>query len=127
VLLRELRERGYTGGYTMLKIFVAGLKPKQTVATVTRFETRPGEQISSVEAHQEIRMRRCEVLGASMGRDICCGQRRQTAGVLNGRRTLADHLSRAIWSHPEQPSEFCAEPGSRSHEKLLQPKRFGLA
>ena len=27
VLLRELRERGYTGGYTMLKALAASLKP----------------------------------------------------------------------------------------------------
>ena len=29
VLLRELRERGYSGGYTMLKALVASLKPKE--------------------------------------------------------------------------------------------------
>jgi len=29
VLLMELRERGYSGGYTMLKLFVASLRPKQ--------------------------------------------------------------------------------------------------
>src|SRR5712691_6889558 len=45
VLLRELRERGYTGGYTMLKAFVAALKPKEAAAPVIRFETGPGEQM----------------------------------------------------------------------------------
>src|SRR5947209_5243506 len=29
VLLMELRERGYAGGYTMLKVFVASLKPPE--------------------------------------------------------------------------------------------------
>src|SRR6266513_4978439 len=29
VLLRELRERGYTGGYTMLKGLLASFKPKE--------------------------------------------------------------------------------------------------
>jgi transposase len=45
VLLRELRERGYTGGYTMLKALVASLKPKETAAPIVRFETEPGEQM----------------------------------------------------------------------------------
>jgi transposase len=45
VLLRELRERGYTGGYTMLKGLVVALKPKEAVAPIVRFETAPGEQM----------------------------------------------------------------------------------
>src|SRR5215472_2812498 len=45
VLLMELRERGYTGGYTILKGLVASLKPKVAVAPIVRFETRPGEQM----------------------------------------------------------------------------------
>src|SRR5215204_2524942 len=31
VLLMELRERGYSGGYTMLKLFVTSLRPQQAV------------------------------------------------------------------------------------------------
>jgi transposase len=34
VLLRELRERGYTGGYTMLKALVAWFKPKEAAAPI---------------------------------------------------------------------------------------------
>jgi transposase len=45
VLLRELRERGYTGGYTMLKALVATLKPKEAAAPIVCFETGPGEQM----------------------------------------------------------------------------------
>src|SRR5215472_936453 len=45
VLLRELRERGYTGGYTMLKALVASLRPKEAAAAIVRFETGPGEQM----------------------------------------------------------------------------------
>ena len=45
VLLMELRERGYCGGYTMLKLFVASLRPQQVVEPVIRFETGPGEQM----------------------------------------------------------------------------------
>src|SRR5512144_1543976 len=45
VLLMELRERGYTGGYTMLKMFVASLRPQEPAAPIIRFETEPGEQM----------------------------------------------------------------------------------
>jgi transposase len=45
VLLMELRERGYTGGYTMLKMFAASLRPKEPAAPIIRFETEPGEQM----------------------------------------------------------------------------------
>jgi transposase len=45
VLLMELRERGYSGGYTRLKELLASLKPPELVAPVIRFETRPGEQM----------------------------------------------------------------------------------
>jgi transposase len=45
VLLMELRELGYAGGYTMLKMFMASLKPKAAAEPVIRFETGPGEQM----------------------------------------------------------------------------------
>jgi len=45
VLLGELRERGYAGGYTMLKVFVASLRPVAVEAPIVRFETPPGEQM----------------------------------------------------------------------------------
>src|SRR5581483_7054319 len=44
VLLRELRDRGYSGGYTILKDYLHPLRrPLQPLATV-RYETEPGEQ-----------------------------------------------------------------------------------
>jgi transposase len=45
VLLTELRERGYGGGYTMLKLFLASLRSKETSEPAIRFETEPGEQM----------------------------------------------------------------------------------
>lgn len=45
VLLRELRERGYEGGYTQLRLFVAAHKPQAAEEPVVRFETAPGEQM----------------------------------------------------------------------------------
>lgn len=44
VLLRELRERGYAGGYTILKEFVHPLRRRPPVQSTMRFETTPGEQ-----------------------------------------------------------------------------------
>jgi transposase len=45
VLLAECRERGYAGSYTMLKAFVASLRPAVPPAPLVRFETEPGEQM----------------------------------------------------------------------------------
>ena len=45
VLLRELRERGYEGGYTVLKEHLARLRPAVPADPVLRFETGPGEQM----------------------------------------------------------------------------------
>ncbi|USS95504.1 IS21 family transposase [Serratia symbiotica] len=44
VLLQEIRERGYTGGYSMLTAFLLPLK-QQPAEPVVRFETPPGEQM----------------------------------------------------------------------------------
>jgi len=45
VLLREIRGRGYDGGYTRLKEFVRGLRPAPRPDPVVRFETDPSEQM----------------------------------------------------------------------------------
>jgi len=44
VLLREIRQQGYTGGYTLLKDFVRPLRRRGTSHATMRFETAPGEQ-----------------------------------------------------------------------------------
>lgn len=44
VLLRELRERGYTGGYTLLKDHLQPLRQAAKTVAVRRFETPPGQQ-----------------------------------------------------------------------------------
>jgi transposase len=45
VLLRELRERGYAGGYSILKEHLARLRPAAEPEPVVRFETAPGDQM----------------------------------------------------------------------------------
>jgi len=44
VLLRELRERGYEGGYTILKDYLQPRRREARVVAVRRFETQPGQQ-----------------------------------------------------------------------------------
>ena len=44
VLLRELRERGYRGGYTVLKDYVQPKRDASRITAVRRFETPPGRQ-----------------------------------------------------------------------------------
>jgi len=42
--LQELRQRGFTGGYTVVRERVRRLRPRPAPAPVPRFETGPGEQ-----------------------------------------------------------------------------------
>ena len=44
VLLREIRQQGYTGGITVLRQFVHPLRPVRRLRATERFETGPGEQ-----------------------------------------------------------------------------------
>lgn len=46
VLLREIRERGYTGGLTQLKVYLTPHK-RGEAEPVVRFETAPGEQMQA--------------------------------------------------------------------------------
>lgn len=45
VLQREITERGYTGKGSILRTYVASLKPSAPEDPVVRFETKPGEQL----------------------------------------------------------------------------------
>jgi transposase len=45
VLLRELRDRGYAGGITILREHLARLRPAFPPEPVVRFETEPGQQM----------------------------------------------------------------------------------
>jgi len=67
VLLGELRERGYAGGYTTVKVFVASLKPMAVKAPAVRFETGPGEQMQVDWAAMRRGANRLSVFVATMG------------------------------------------------------------
>ncbi len=43
-LMREIRERGYEGGYTAVKTFVREARPPKETRFERRFETPPGKQ-----------------------------------------------------------------------------------
>lgn len=43
-LMREIRERGYEGGYTAVKTFVREIRPPKQTQFERRFETPPGKQ-----------------------------------------------------------------------------------
>jgi transposase len=45
VMLSELRARGYTGSHSILRAFMAGLRPAKAVEPPNRFETAAGEQM----------------------------------------------------------------------------------
>ncbi|OAA26753.1 hypothetical protein AT15_06295 [Kosmotoga arenicorallina S304] len=44
VLFKELVKRGYTGKLTILRMYVASIRPKEKPEIVVRFETGPGKQ-----------------------------------------------------------------------------------
>jgi transposase len=43
-LLEEIQADGYTGGYTQLKVYVQGIRPRPAPEPVVRFETPPAHQ-----------------------------------------------------------------------------------
>jgi transposase len=51
VLLRELRARGYTGGYRILKDWLQPQRESSRVLAVRRFETPPGKQAQADWGH----------------------------------------------------------------------------
>ena len=62
VLMRELRERGYGGGYTILKDYLRPLREASRTVAVRRFETPPGKHYG--ESGVMVRTRRRSAFGA---------------------------------------------------------------
>lgn len=87
-LLRELRPLGYTGGYSILKAFVAEVRPRPPVPVVVRFETPPGDHYgthgdmvrsSHLSRQFTVHVRRGRTKGTLPGKAGCGLQRRATA------------------------------------------------
>ena len=53
-LWREVKERGYAGGYSVLRDCVRDLRPPRAAGFEVRFETPPGEQAQVDFAHFEV-------------------------------------------------------------------------
>jgi transposase len=47
VILREIQEDGYSGGYTMLRQYIQPKREQRPERATVRFETQPGEQLQS--------------------------------------------------------------------------------
>jgi len=62
VLLRELREQGYSGGHTILKDWLQPQRASAQVVAVRRFETPPGKHYG--ESGVMVRTRRRSAFGA---------------------------------------------------------------
>lgn len=45
VLMREIQERGYDGGISQLKLYLAKIRPPQVLEPIIRFETMPADQL----------------------------------------------------------------------------------
>ena len=52
-ILREIKERGYPGSYTILKNYVRQVKGAKPKPAFVRFETQPGEQAQMCQWHNE--------------------------------------------------------------------------
>ncbi len=89
VLLRELRSRGYTGGYTLVKEYLEPLRESARVVAVRRFETGPGQQaqfdwgeLGRLEHGGETRKLYCFVMTLGYSRamfaDVATHQRLET-------------------------------------------------
>jgi transposase len=47
VILREIQDAGYTGGYTMLRAYIAPKRALRAGRQTVRYETKPGQQLQS--------------------------------------------------------------------------------
>jgi transposase len=56
VILDEIREKGYTGSSTILRLFMQPLRPAMQSKATERFETKPGQQAQVDWGHFKVRL-----------------------------------------------------------------------
>ncbi|HDZ37669.1 MAG TPA: IS21 family transposase [Marinobacter sp.] len=61
VILREIQEQGYSGGYTMLLEYIAPKRALRAGRQTVRFETKPGQQLQSDWGEITTVMAGCEI------------------------------------------------------------------
>ena len=71
-LFREIRERGFSGGYSVVRDRVRELRPARSAGYETRFETPPGEQTQVDFARFEVSSPTSPELNASSGCSRWC-------------------------------------------------------
>ncbi|MBG6082442.1 IS21 family transposase [Rubrivivax gelatinosus] len=95
VLLREIRERGYEGGVSQLKAWLAPMKAVQP-EPVVRFETAPGQQMQAdftiVRRGREALVALVATLGYSRAAFVKFGVREDAAALCAGLREAFDYF-----------------------------------
>jgi transposase len=96
-ILREIRERGYTGGQTILKDFLQTLGPHRPPPprTFHRFETRPGEEAQSDWSPYRVTIANRETIVHAFSLILCFCRRLFVAFFRNER------LPTLLWAHQE--------------------------
>ena len=96
-ILREIRERGYTGGATILKAFLQTLGPHQPPPprVFQRFETRPGEEAQSDWSPYRVLIAQRETIVHAFSLILCFCRRLFVAFFRDER------LPTLLWAHQE--------------------------
>lgn len=96
-ILREIRERGYTGGQTILKDFLKTLGPQKPPPSraFLRFETRPGEEAQSDWSPYRVSLANRETIVHAFSLILCCSRRLFVAFFRDER------LPTLLWAHQE--------------------------
>ena len=95
-ILRELRERGYTGGRTILKTFLHTLGPRRPARRVFhRFETGPGEEAQSDWSPYRVPIAQRETVVHAFSLILCYSRRLFVAFFRN------EQLPTLLWAHQE--------------------------
>lgn len=95
VLLREIQDRGYSGGISQLKEWLAPLKGSE-VDPVVRFETPPGQQMQADFTHvrrgRDPLLALVATLGYSRASYVTFGAREDAASLCTGLREAFDYF-----------------------------------
>jgi hypothetical protein len=113
VLLRELRERNYTGGYTILKDWLKPQRESAQVVAVRRFETPQGKQAqvdwghlgSLAENGDERKMGFCHDAGLQPDDDGGSGDRSEVGDAVADARDSLPAMGRSALRDSLRPDE----------------------
>jgi len=110
VLLRELRALGYAGGYSILKDYLAALRPVVKPEPVIRFDTDPGRQMQADFATIRRGRDRLSVLIATLG---WSGRPTWSSSAMNGWRRFSAATNTTSTSSAECRARCCTTTCAR--------------